>query len=139
MGSGTATGNKIYNNIFASCGKSAIVFLNEKNEADGNLYVGMPNQFQGFFTADNKQWLDLAGWREAHGWDKNGALGDVQIDFDADRLELTMSSSQPLPKVSVFNQVASDMLGTAGGETRAPGPIVDPGAKRVWPVDPRAV
>jgi len=139
MGSGTATGNKIYNNIFASCGKSAIVFLNEKNEADGNLYVGMPNQFQGFFTADNKQWLDLAGWREAHGWDKNGALGDVQIDFDADRLELMMSSSQPLPKVSVFNQVASDMLGDAGGETRAPGPIVDPGAKRIWPVDPRAV
>jgi len=115
------------------------VFLNEKNEADGNLYVGMPNQFQGFFTGDNKQWLDLMAWRDAHGWDKNGALADVQIDFDADRLELTMNGGQPLPKVNVFNQIAGDMLGNAGGETRTPGPIAEPGAKRLWPVDPRGM
>ena len=49
-GSGTATGNNISNNIFASCGKSAIVFLSQNNQADGNLYVSMPNQFLGFFT-----------------------------------------------------------------------------------------
>jgi hypothetical protein len=136
-GSGTATENKIYNNIFASCGKSAIVFLNQNNEADGNIYVSMPNQFQGFFTGDSKEWLDLAAWREAHGWDKNGALGEMQVEFDADRLELTMSSNQPLPKVSVFNKIDGDMFGNVGGETRAPGPIADPGAKRLWQVDPR--
>ena len=100
-GSGTAPGNNIYNNIFTRCGKSAIVFLNQNNQADGNLYVSMPNEFQGFFTGDSKQCLDLAAWREAHGWDKNGAMGDMQIDFDPDRLELTISSSQPFPKVSV--------------------------------------
>ena len=47
-GSGTAQENNIYNNIFASCGKSAIVFLNQNNEADGNLYVSMPSGFCGF-------------------------------------------------------------------------------------------
>ena len=30
-GSGTARENKIYNNIFTSCGKAAIVFLNTNN------------------------------------------------------------------------------------------------------------
>ena len=40
-GSGTATDNNISNNIFAKCGKSAIIFLNTKNEADGNLYVSI--------------------------------------------------------------------------------------------------
>ena len=34
--SGTAEQNSIYNNIFTNCGKSAIVFLNQHNEADGN-------------------------------------------------------------------------------------------------------
>ena len=46
-GSGTGTGNTISNNIFATCGKSAIVFLNAGNEADGNVYVGMPPRLPG--------------------------------------------------------------------------------------------
>ena len=134
--SGTAVENKIYNNIFAKCGKSGIVFLNAKNEADGNLYASMPSDFQGYFTGDSKQYLDLAAWRE-HGWDKNSTTGDVQIDFNPDTLELTISSSQPLPKVSAFKQIDSDILGKAAGATRAPGPLADPGSKRTWHVDPR--
>jgi len=137
--SGTASENRIDNNIFASCGKSAIVFLNQNNQADGNLYVSMPNGFLGFFTGDSKQWLDLAAWREAYGWDKNSAVGDMQIDFDADRLELTMSSSQPFLQVNVVNHIENDILGKATGESRAPGPVADPEAKRIWQLDPRLV
>jgi hypothetical protein len=138
-GSGTAVENNIYNNVFTSCGKSAIVFLSQNNQADGNLYASMPDQFQGFFTGDSKQFLDLPAWRDAHGWDKNGALGDMQFDFDPDRLELTISSSLPFPKVSVFNRIDNDILGNVTAETRTPGPIADPGAKRIWRLDPRAV
>jgi hypothetical protein len=137
-GSGTATGNMISNNIFTSCGKSAIVFLNQNNQADGNLYVSMPNGFLGFFTGDSKQWLDLPTWRQTYGWDKNGALGDEQIDFDPDRLQLTMSSNQPFPQVSVVNHIQNDMLGKATGEARAPGPLADPGAMPIRQVDPRS-
>jgi hypothetical protein len=136
-GSGTAQANSIYNNIFTSCGKSAIVFLSQNNQADGNLYASMPDQFQGFFTDDSRQFLDLPAWREAHGWDMNGALGNMQVDFDPDRLELTISSGQAFPKVSAFNHIESDLLGTVTGETRAPGPIADPGAERLWHLDPR--
>jgi hypothetical protein len=138
-GSGTATENKIYNNIFTGCGKSAIVFLNQNNQADGNLYVSMPRECLGFFTSDSMQWLDLSAWRDAHGWDKHGALDEMQLDFDPDRLELTISSSQPLQKVSVFNHINNDMLGMVTRETRAPGPLADPGAKRIWQIDPRLV
>jgi hypothetical protein len=137
-GSGTATGNIISNNIFTSCGKSAIVFLDQNNQADGNLYVSMPNGFLGFFTGDSKQWLDLQAWRDAHGWDKNGASDDMQIDFDPDSLELKISSSQPFPQVSVVNHIQNDMLRKATGETRAPGPLADPGATRIGQVDPRS-
>lgn len=136
-GSGLAEENEIYNNIFTRCGKSAIVFLNQHNKSDGNLYVSMPNGFLGFFTGDTKQWLGLPAWRESHGWDQNGSLADMQIDFVPDRLELTIKSNQPLPKVKVFHHIESDMFGKATGETRVPGPLADPIAEHTWQIDPR--
>jgi hypothetical protein len=137
--SGTAQENQIANNIFANCGKSAIVFLSQNNEADGNLYVSMPTEFLGFFTAESKQWMDLAQWRDSHGWDKHGSVGDMQIDFDPDRLQLTISSRHPLPKLTLVHHIDRDMLDHVSGENRVPGPIADPGAQRVWQIDPRAV
>ena len=138
-GTGRAIDNKIYNNIFARCDKSAIVFLNEKNEADGNLYAAMPKGFLGYTTADSKQWLDLPAWREAHGWDKNGSVADVQIDFNPDTLELSIKSAKPLPKVAVFRHLDTDLFARPTGEKRFPGPLADPESKAVWKVDPRSV
>ena len=135
-GSGTATANNVSNNIFAQCGKSAIVFLNQNNQADGNLYVSMPADFQGFYTGDSKQYLNLAAWRE-HGWDKNSIVDDAQIDFDPDTLQLTMISSKPFPRMSAVNNINGDILGRAAGDMRAPGPLADPGTEHNWKVDPR--
>ncbi len=136
--SGTASQNNISNNIFASCGKSAIVFLNQNNHADGNLFVSMPDGFLGLFTGSSNQWLDLPAWRQQFGWDKNSAVGDLQIDFDPDTLQLTMSGPQPFPQESIINRIDHDILGNAGGDTRPAGPLADPGAKRIWQVDPRS-
>ncbi len=137
-GSGTGTGNIISNNIFAKCGTSAIVFLNPGNEADGNVYVGMPDRFQGYGEGDMKQYVDLAQWRHAHGWDTNSVVADAQIDFDPDTLQLTIVSRQPLPKVSAINRIETDILGKDTGDTRVPGPLATPDAKREWKVDPRS-
>jgi hypothetical protein len=136
-GSGTATGNTISNNIFARCDKSAIVFLNQDNKADGNLFVAMPTEFLGFYSGDSKQYTDLAAWRSSHSWDKNSLLTDMKIDFNPDTLQLTMSGSGQLPKVTAVALVGSDLFGKATADTRVPGPLADPGAKQVWQVDPR--
>lgn len=132
--SGTGTDNRVANNIFAKCGKSAVVFLSPKNKSDGNVYVGMPEKFQGFFEGDIKQYLDLAAWR-AHGWDKNSVTTEAEIAFDPDRLELKIASSKPLPHMHA--EIQSDMLGKATGTTRVAGPLSDLGTKRSWHVDPR--
>jgi hypothetical protein len=137
-GSGTGTGNTISNNIFATCGKSAIVFLNASNQADGNVYVGMPPRLHGYGEGDAKEYIDLAAWRDAHGWDKNSVVADAQIEFDPDTLQLTIASRRPLPAVNPVNQIDIDILGKDAGHTRAPGPLADPGAKREWKVDPRS-
>jgi len=138
-GSGAATDNNISNNIFTKCDKSAIVFLNQKNQADGNVYASLPTDFLGFFTGDTKQFVDLAAWREAHGWDRNSAQTDMQIDFNPDTLELIMNGTSPLPKVNAVNQITDDIFGHTAGATRTPGPFADPAAKTVQKIDPRSI
>ncbi len=136
-GAGTGRGNKIYNNIFASCDKAAVVLLNENNEVDGNVYVALPDAYLGFFAAESQRWFNLPTWRDFHGWDKNGTTASMSLDFNPDKLELTMSA-QGLPSVAVFNQIDTDLFGKPTGDKRAPGPFVDPGAGTVRVVDPRA-
>ena len=113
------------------------MFLNPGNEADGNVYVGMPTRFQGYGEGDAKQYVDLAAWRTAHGWDKNSVVADAQIDFEPETIQLTIASRQPLPTVSPVKQIDIDILGKDTGQTRVPGPLADPGAKQSWKVDPR--
>ena len=137
-GSGTGTGNVVSNNIFAKCDKSAIVFLNPGNEADGNFYVGMPAQFQGYGEGDAKQYVDLETWRQAHGWDATSVVADGQIDFDPRTLQLTIGIRQPLPQVRAVNAIQTDMLGNDTGAARVAGPLANPGAKEAWTLDPRS-
>ena len=137
-GTGSASGNKVCNNIFAKCDRSAIVFLNSDNESDGNLFADMPYHFLGFFTGDSKQFMTLADWRETHGWDKNGAVVEMHIDHDPDRLQLTIICKEQIPRVSTFNHIEGNMFGKGTEERRFPGPLSDPVAKSVWKVDPRA-
>jgi len=137
-GSGTGTGNIVSNNIFAKCDRSAILFLNPDNKADGNVYVSMPDRFQGYGEGDAKQYADLPVWRDRHAWDTKSVVADAQIDFDPDALELTIATRQPLPTVSAVNHIETDILGNDAGETRVPGPLANPGAKREWKVDPRS-
>jgi hypothetical protein len=147
--SGLAVGNIVANNIFAKCGKSAIIFLNPNNQADGNVYVDMPKEFQGLFEGaptpsyDPDAWRhikyrDLAAWRDLHGWDENSIMIDAQIDFDPDTLKLTISSSKPLPRESVVNDIRTGILGKVAGATRVAGPLADFEGKSSWHVDPRA-
>jgi len=142
-----STGHNVANNIFAKC-KSAINFLTTDNRADGNVYVDMPEQFQALFEGapppdyDPNAWThlklyDLAAWRALKGWDKNSVIADAQIAFNPDTLELTITSSKPLPRVGAVNQIQSDMLGKAAGSRRVPGPLANPGAKSSWQMDPR--
>lgn len=137
-GSGLASENVISNNIFTKCGKTGIVFLTQKNEADGNVYAAMPANFLGFFSGDDKQFVDIAVWRSAHGWDKNSVVDDMQIDFNPDTLQLTMSGDRSLPRVSAVNHIDSDIFGKPAGDSRVPGPLADPAAKSTWQVDPRS-
>ena len=142
-----ASGNNVANNIFAKC-KSAINFLNTDNQADGNVYVDMPQQFQALFEGtpppnyDPDAWThlkfyDLVAWRDLHGWDKNSVIADAQIEFDANTLQLSISTSKPMPQSPVVNEIRSDILGKATGATRVAGPLANPKSKAVWQMDPR--
>ena len=95
-------------------------------------------RFLGYGEGDAKELADLETWRRAHGWDTHSVAGDAEIDFDPDTLELTMASRRPLPTVRTVNRIDTDIVGQDTGETRAPGPIANPGEKRRWKLDPRS-
>ncbi|MEO8018827.1 MAG: right-handed parallel beta-helix repeat-containing protein [Pseudomonadota bacterium] len=135
-GSGNGRDHRIHNNIFARCANGGIVFLDDQNEADGNIYAAMPERFGGYFTAGALQWLDLRAWR-SHGWDERGAVVDLEFQFDPDRLELTTKSQMKLQDEPVFNHIDSDLFGQTTGETRPPGPFTKLDAAGVRSADPR--
>jgi hypothetical protein len=135
--SGNGRGYIIRNNIFAQCAKGGIVFLDEHNEADGNVYSGLPQKFGALAQRGSLQWLDLAAWR-AQGWDRTGAVTQLTLGFDPDRLELTMDGKVPVLKVPAFNDIDVDLLGETTGAQRTAGPLAQPNAKRLRRVDPRS-
>jgi hypothetical protein len=102
--SGNGRGHVIRDNLIARCDKGGIVFLDERNEADGNVYAGLPEKFGGLAQGESLEWLDLGAWR-AHGWDAKGVRADLQLSLDPDRLELTMQSAKRLPKMPIFKAV----------------------------------
>jgi hypothetical protein len=134
---GTCSENQIHGNIFAHC-KVGVALLNERNAVDGNVYVGMPEQFLGYPAGEALQWHDLAAWRTARGWDQNGALGDMDVDFDADRLELSLTLRNTLPALSAVNKITADLLGNTTADARLPGPLLNLATgNRTKCVDPR--
>ena len=62
---------------------------------------------------------------------------DAQIAFNPDTLELTITSSKPLPRMNAVNQIQNDMLGNAAGSRRVAGPLANPNTKSSWQMDPR--
>ena len=126
----------IRNNVIARCDKGGIVFVDERNEADGNVYSGLPEKLGALMQGDSPQWLDLDAWR-AHGWDAHGGLTYLSLNFDPDRLELTTEASLPLSRLPIFNGIDTDLTGKASGADRIPGPLADLGVGRVRNVDPR--
>jgi hypothetical protein len=143
-----ADNNTVANNIFTKC-KSAIVFLNTNNKADGNLYVGLPDNFQGLFEGTPTQnydplaWThikyhDLQSWRAIKGWDMQSAVAQAQVDFNVDTLQVTMSGFKALPRVAAFPGYDGDLLGASTSARRVPGPLADPKPGRASAVDPRS-
>lgn len=139
--------NQVANNIFAQC-RSGIVFLSTNNQSDGNVYVDMPDRFQGFLEEDQASaygleawrhinYSDLASWRGAHQWDRNSVAANAHIAFDPTTLRLTIFAPRPLPRVKAVNQIETDMLGQATGSMRAAGPLANLSTKKSWTVDPR--
>ncbi len=124
---GLARENKIYGNIFYNTGESAINFENEHNEADGNVYAGLPGGYLRILTPGRPELLNVDAAREYHGWENNGRTASIEASLDPDKLVLTLSVDGEIPPVKTFNAVsnASDFFGTRTGETRVPGAFAD--------------
>ena len=124
---GLSRDNKVYDNIFFNTGESAVNFENEHNEADGNLYAGVPGGFLRILRPGRPELLNLPAARDYYGWEKNGKTGAIQLSLDPDTLQMTLSVTGEVTKVKPFNaaSIATDFFGAPVGDPRIPGPFAD--------------
>jgi len=84
--------------------------------------------------------LDLPAWQKYFGFDIHGAAADIDLQFDADALTLTMTgpAAGKLPQVKTGVHFARALRGDSAGATRAAGPLrALPAASAAMDVDPR--
>jgi len=121
----------VYGNIFARVGRSAIEFTNARNDADGNLYpapqgpFGFGQPYLRVKTPEPPEWDNLKSWREEHGWDKNGAEGQITAILDPDKLTLQLKVESEIKPVAAWKSIDSDFYGKTIAGDRLPGPFPD--------------
>jgi hypothetical protein len=122
---------KVHGNVFDTMGRSAIEFTNARNEADGNLYgtaaanVFFTQPFLRVKTPEPPEWHDLQSWREQHGWDKRGAMADITVVLDPDRLELSLAVKSDVKAAPAYDRIDTDFFGRPVAGDRMPGPFAD--------------
>ena len=137
LNAGAGRGHRILNNIVADCDKGGIVFVDADNDADGNLYSGMPAMFGGLGGADTVRWLDLSAWRGL-GWDRQGATAHLSVKLDPDLLRIVLTGVGVAAKLLPPEGMDVDLRGAIATGRRPPGPFMDPGIGAARDVDPRA-
>lgn len=123
---------RVYDNVFAGMGRSAIEFNNPRNEADGNVY-GLASRglrfMQPFLRVkfpEPPEWDNLESWREQHGWDKNGTMAEITAKLDPDTLTLTVTVKGDVKPLPVYGNIDTDFYNHAiYGAKRTPGPFTD--------------
>ena len=122
----------VHDNVFAKMGRSAIEFNNGKNDADANVYGVTAGPF-GFGGGpylrvkypEPAEWDNLKSWREQRQWDEHGATAEIDVEFDADKLELTFAAKSDVNAGPVFKGIDTDLFGKAVSGDRGPGPFAD--------------
>ncbi len=135
---GTSRENKFFNNLFYRCGEAAIILPNQHNEVEGNTYAKMPPGYLRVMFPEPEMCLDLPTWQEFCGFDRNGSVGDMEIEIDSSDLMMTVTIKEALPEAAADAKVCTDYFGNKTGEKRVAGPVVDlSGRKARFSVDPR--
>lgn len=136
---GTSRENKFFNNLFYDCGEAAIILPNEHNYVEGNVYARMPGGYLRVMYPEPEMCLDLETWQEFCGFDKTGAVCDLEIEIDSDELTMEITVNQELPQVAVDEKVKTDYFGrVVDGSLTVAGPFFGLSqGKHKFSIDPR--
>ncbi|HKO19778.1 MAG TPA: right-handed parallel beta-helix repeat-containing protein [Acidobacteriaceae bacterium] len=136
---------RVYGNLFAGMGQSAIEFNNGHNFAEGNVY-GVPSGrrmgMQPFLRVkfpEPPEWDNLESWRDQRGWDKNGAMAELTATLNPDTLQLDMTVKGNVKPLPLYSGIDVDFYGHAiSSADRLPGPFPDLTTKTgLRSIDPR--
>ncbi len=134
---GTSRENKFFNNLFHDCGEAAIILPNEHNEAEGNVYSRMPAGYLRVMYPEPEMCLDLPTWQEFCGFDRTGAVSDMDISVDGEAMTMEITVSGAIPEVAADKKVSTDYFGCSRGGKSVAGPVALAGGKHCFSIDPR--
>lgn len=132
---GTSRDAHILNNIFYECTEAAIKLPTEKNEVEGNLYVGMTGGYLRILYPAPEVCLDLPAWKEFYGFDENGKEGWFSIDVDTLNYRVTFSAAKRKPQG--FHGEIEKHAYVSDPQEMDVGPLEDIKMETVYSVDPR--
>jgi hypothetical protein len=82
--------------------------------------------------------VDLPAWQKYFGFDKQGAVADMNISVDLDALTMSWSAKDKLPQIETGKHFQRDLLGQTVGKKRYAGPINQlPEEAATIKIDPR--
>ena len=116
---GLCRGHKVLGNIIVGCAKRIHLGRAADNLSDGNLFDTADDaaSFEIAYPEPAAR-LDLQGWRQFHGFDRDAATAQIEAAFDPDALALTLTvagAPAELPESACLHETAS----------RTPGPLSD--------------
>ena len=110
--------NKVLNNIFAQCPKRILLGRAADNISDGNFFDAADDAASLCIRYPEPQAaLNLAGWSEYYGLDKDSAQAEISLDLDPETLVLTGRIEGDQPECQVVEAMH------AGDEMLRPGPF----------------
>lgn len=123
---------RVFGNVFAGIGQSAIEFNNPRNTADGNVYGFAPGRRAGMQPylrvkfPEPPEWDNLESWRDQHDWDKTGTTAEVATTFNPDALQMSVAVKGDVKALPVYGGIDVDFYGhQITGTNRMPGPFAD--------------
>ena len=118
----TGRKHRVHNNLLSHCG-SMIQFHNADQQSERNAF-GPALRPGAFRLHALEEYLDLATWREFHGFDMESTSVSVEMAVDPATLDLVLKVEGDLPQCETLAGMERDLLGEMrqGGGT-APGPF----------------
>lgn len=126
----TGRKHRVHHNLLLDCGR-LVEFHNPDQKCERNVF-GANRDIGPFRLHGTEEYLNLATWREFHGFDLESIEAQVRVQFDRETRTLTVELDGELPLWESMEGLERDYSGKTRNATTVAGPFRDLPRNRVF-------